>query len=68
VIVIDVRDDEQVEVPFAGGVLRDLLQAPTKLSIGLVWPAIDQHAPDTPADWASDQQAVTVAGGQHFEW
>jgi hypothetical protein len=67
VIVVDVRDDEQVDTALASAVNWQLRQAGLQRWIGLVRPGVDQHAPGTAAGRARDQQAVAEAGGQDIQ-
>jgi hypothetical protein len=67
VVVVDVADDEQVDVPLAVGVLGYLQQPAPQRRVGFVRAGVHQHAPGRTADRAADEQAVAEAGGQHFE-
>jgi len=63
VIVVDVRDDEQIDVTLTVGVGRQLCKTVLELDESVVGAGVNEQMPDALANRTLDQQAVAVGGG-----
>ncbi len=66
-VVVDVADDGQVDVALAPDVCGDPGQARLQRREGFVGAGIDEQPPRPIADRTTDQQAVTIAGGEDLQ-